>query len=75
MTTRTAQDSLRASVASMGERQIALAARAIGVSRSTLVAYAEGRSALPEHSLKRLGDHLYRGKFLIKVEEWSHARF
>jgi len=63
---RSAQDALRDSVAAMGSMQLTQAAGAIGVSRATLVAFGEGRSSLPEHSVKRLGDHLYRGAFLLK---------
>jgi hypothetical protein len=69
VTTRTAHSALRESVAAMSDRQIALAAREIGVSKATLAAYAEGRSSLPEHSLQRLGAHVFTGRFFIKREE------
>jgi hypothetical protein len=65
---RSARDALRDSVAAMGSMQLTQAAGAIGVSRATLVAFGEGRSSLPEHSVKRLGDHLYRGAYLQKWE-------
>jgi hypothetical protein len=66
---RTAQDTLRETVASMNERQLALAASSIGVSRPTLVAFAEGRSSLPARSLHQLGVHIFCGRFFIKREE------
>jgi hypothetical protein len=66
---RTAQSTLRESVASMGDRQIALAARASGIPRSSLIAFAEGRSGLSELSMRRLGEHLFTGRYLIKREE------
>jgi hypothetical protein len=62
---RTAQSALRISVASMNDRQISRVASEIGISRATLVAFAEGRS-LPSHSLQRLGEFLYRGAYLVK---------
>jgi hypothetical protein len=65
---RTAQDMLRASVGSMNAMQLTLAAGAIGVSRATLTAFGEGRTSLPEHCVKRLGDHLYRRAYLVKRE-------
>jgi len=53
----------------MNERQLALAASSIGVSRPTLVAFAEGRSSLPARSLHQLGVHIFCGRFFIKREE------
>lgn len=72
--TRSAHSALRDSVASMNAMQLALAASAIGVSRASLVAFAEGRTTLPDFSLKRLGEHLYTGRYFIKREENGRAR-
>ena len=66
---RSAQNTLRESVAAMNTMQLAFAASAIGVSRASLVAFAEGRTTLPDFSLRRLGEHVFSGKFLIKREE------
>jgi hypothetical protein len=66
---RSAQSALREIVASMSPTQLAYAASVIGVSRATLVAFAEGRSTLPDFSLARLGEHVFAGRFLIKQEE------
>jgi hypothetical protein len=59
---------LRETVAAMSDRQLVLAAGAIGVSRATLGAFCEGRSSLPEHSMKRLGEHVFAGRYLVKRE-------
>jgi hypothetical protein len=66
---RTAQDALREMLASMNDRQFILAAKASGVSLATLRAFADGRSTLPSHSLHRLGEHIYAGRYFQKREE------
>jgi hypothetical protein len=68
---RPADNALRDSVASMGSMQLALTAREIGVSASTLKAYAEARTSLPSHTMQRLVDRLYRGAYLVKKREES----
>jgi hypothetical protein len=70
---RTAQGALRELLGAMSDRQLALAAREIGVSRATLTAFASGRSTLPDFSLKRLGEHLYAGRYFVKQEETEHG--
>ena len=66
---RTAQGALREMVAAMSDRQLGRAAWEGGIPCRTLVAFAEGRSGLPSHSLQRLGEHLFTGRFFIKREE------
>jgi hypothetical protein len=63
---RSAQSVLRESVASMSSMQLAVAAREIGVSRSTLVAFGEARSSLPDHCLQRLATHIFAGRYFVK---------
>jgi hypothetical protein len=63
---RTAEGALRDSIAAMNSRQLGLAAREIGVSRATMAAFAEGRTALPTHTLQRLGAYIYRGAYFQK---------
>jgi hypothetical protein len=63
------QTALRISVASMSSMQLGLAAREIGVSTSTLRAFAEARTSLPAHTVQRLAAHLYRGAYFVKREE------
>ena len=63
------QSALRISVASMNSMQLALAAREIGVSTSTLRAFAEARTSLPAHTVQRLAAHFYRGAYVIKRVE------
>jgi hypothetical protein len=62
-----AQKALGESVASMNDRQLALAASAIGISKPLLLAFAEGRTALSPLSLRRLGEHVYSGRYMEKV--------
>jgi hypothetical protein len=67
---RTAQDTVREALAAMNDRQFTLAAKATGVSCSALRCFADGRSgSLPAHSLHRLGEHIFSGRYFVKREE------
>jgi hypothetical protein len=62
------QTALRHSVASMNSMQVALTAREIGVSKSTLVAFGEARLSLPDHCLQRLAQAVFAGRYFVKRE-------
>jgi hypothetical protein len=68
---RSVQGALREAVASMSDRQLGLAAWESEIPRRTLVAFAEGRTALSDLGMRRLGEHLFGGRYFIKREELS----
>ena len=66
---RTADGALRDMLASMSMLQLANAANAAEISKPLLIAYMDGRTTLSDLSKRRLGDHLYTGRYFVKREE------
>lgn len=66
---RTAESALREMLGAMNVGQFGAAAKASGVSLATLRAFCDGRSTLPSHTLQRVGEHIYAGRYFQKREE------
>jgi hypothetical protein len=66
---RTADGALREMLAAMNMLQLANAANAAGIPKSTLLAFIEGRTALSAPARQAIAHHVYAGRYFVKREE------